>query len=552
MADFLSTDRSSNSSSNLVPGDNNGFHDIFVYDRVLKTIKRVSISSTGEESNSDSYKPSINADGSVIAFYSHASNLVAGDNNGFGDVFVYDQTLNTVKRVSISRTGEEGNDYSYKPSISADGHYIAFTSSANNLVSGDNNYRDDVFVHDQISGITERVSVSSTGEEFRVDCEEPSISGDGRYVAFALRDIGPAGAPIGVDLPSDYSYFISQVLVHDRISGTTKVVSISSTGDLGNGDSSNPSINADGRAVAFSSWADNLITNDTNGVGDIFVHTSDNIPPTVSGTITPNMVRSGNSVTIRVLSDPDTKSITALISGETFNLVKKADGTWTLKYTVPHVSDGIYSIFLNAVDNAGNQGNKTLNFTVDNTPPTIQTVLNPVLTRTGNTININVTACGDTQNITATILGRIHNLIGNNSTWTLKYTVPHVSDGIYSIFLNAVDNAGNQGNSTLNFTVDNTPPVISGVVNHDLTKKGNNITINANSSPDTANLTASILGTIYNLTKRTNKTWTLNYTIPSITSGIYDILLKATDYAGNQGNSTLNFTVDNTPSTVNN
>jgi len=102
MADFLNTDRSSNSSSNLVPGDNNGFHDIFVYDRVLKTIKMVSVSSTSEESNSDSYKPSISAGGRYIVFMSYASNLVAGDNNSFGDVFVYDQTLNTVKRVSIS------------------------------------------------------------------------------------------------------------------------------------------------------------------------------------------------------------------------------------------------------------------------------------------------------------------------------------------------------------------------------------------------------------------------------------------------------------------
>jgi Tol biopolymer transport system component len=209
----FNTERSSNSqhAGNLVPDDNNGFHDIFVYDRILKTIKRVSISSTGEQSNGDSYSPSISGDGRYIAFSSGANNLVTGDNNGVDDIFVYDQTLNTIKRVSISTNGDEGNGYSSKPSISANGRYIAFSSYANNLVWGDNNHRDDVFVHDQISGITERVSVSSTGEEFNVDCGEPSISGNGRYVAFSLQDIRPAGAPMGIDLPPDYSYFISQV-----------------------------------------------------------------------------------------------------------------------------------------------------------------------------------------------------------------------------------------------------------------------------------------------------------------------------------------------------
>jgi Tol biopolymer transport system component len=262
-------------ATNLVTGDTNGVSDVFVRDLLLNITERVSVSSMGEQGNGDSSQPSISGDGRYVAFSSgearfsearfesfnterssnsqHAGNLVTGDNNGVDDIFVYDQTLNTIKRVSISTNGDEGDGYSSKPSISANGRYIAFTSSANNLVWGDNNHRDDVFVHDQISGITERVSVLSTGEEFNVDCGEPSISGDGRYVAFSLQDIRPAGAPMGIDLPPDYSYFISQVLVHDRISKTTRVVSISSTGDLGNGNSGGPSINADGTAVAFSS-----------------------------------------------------------------------------------------------------------------------------------------------------------------------------------------------------------------------------------------------------------------------------------------------------------
>jgi Tol biopolymer transport system component len=120
-------------------------------------------------------------------------------------------------------------------------------------VPDDNNGFHDIFVYDRVLKTIKRVSISSTGGQANGDSYSPSISADGRYVAFSLQDIRPAGAPMGVDLPPDYSYFISQVLVHDRISKTTRVVSISSTGDLGNGNSGGPSINADGSAVAFSS-----------------------------------------------------------------------------------------------------------------------------------------------------------------------------------------------------------------------------------------------------------------------------------------------------------
>ena len=104
------------------------------------------------------------------------------DNNNESDVFVFDRNQNSIKRVSIS-SGGDADGPSYEPSISSDGRYIAFSSWANNLVEHDTT-GEDVFIYDQILGITERVSVSSTGEESDEDSYNPSISGDGRYVAF--------------------------------------------------------------------------------------------------------------------------------------------------------------------------------------------------------------------------------------------------------------------------------------------------------------------------------------------------------------------------------
>ncbi|MEN4030122.1 MAG: hypothetical protein PQ975_05955, partial [Methanobacterium sp.] len=125
------------------------------------TPRSVLVAINGSESNGYSYEPSISIDGRYIAFSSYASNLVAGDINGHKDVFVRDRLLNTTTLVSVSSTGEQGNGDSSQPSISADGRYVAFTSYATNLVTGDTNGVSDVFVRDLLLNITERVSVSS-------------------------------------------------------------------------------------------------------------------------------------------------------------------------------------------------------------------------------------------------------------------------------------------------------------------------------------------------------------------------------------------------------
>jgi Tol biopolymer transport system component len=254
------------SASDLVPGDTNGRVDVFVRDRQNGTTERVSLSASGAQGNDDCGSSSISADGRFVAFMSFASNLVAGDTNGVGDVFVRDRQLGTTERVSISTAGTQGDGNSgyYSLSISGDGRYVAFESLASNLVPGDSNGARDIFVHDRQSGTTERVSVDSAGGEGNGPCsiESLSISADGRYVAFASL----ASNLVAGDTNGSFDVF-----VHDRQSGTTERVSVDSVGTQGNAGSEGASITSDGRYVAFRSDASNLVAGDTLGQSDVFV-----------------------------------------------------------------------------------------------------------------------------------------------------------------------------------------------------------------------------------------------------------------------------------------
>ncbi len=248
-------------ATNLVAGDTNGTYDIFVRGTVANTTTRVSLNSSGAEGNSVSTKPSISADGRYVAFYSGATNLVAGDTNGAYDIFVRDTVANTTVRVSLDSSGAQGNGDSSDPSISADGRYVAFGSVATNLVAGDTNGKQDIFVRDTVANTTARVSLDSSGAEGS-DSYFPSISADGRYVAFESWSSNlVAGDTNGVD----------DIFVRDTVANTTTRVSLDSSGAQGDDYSYFPSISADGRYVAFKSLATNLVAGDTNGTYDIFV-----------------------------------------------------------------------------------------------------------------------------------------------------------------------------------------------------------------------------------------------------------------------------------------
>src|SRR6266540_522146 len=249
-------------ATNLVMGDTNGASDVFMYEAGQTTL--VSVGLGGAPGNSHSTDPSISANGRLVAFYSVATNLVNGDTNNAGDIFVYDKQGQT-RRVSVSSGGAAGNSDSYDPSISPNGRFVAFESGATNLVSDDTNNVGDIFVHDRQTGQTERVSVDSHGNQGNSVSYDPSISADGRFVAFHSL---ASNLVDGVDGDTNNTY---DVFVHDRQTGQTTRVSVDSNDTQANGGSFNVSLSADGRAVAFYSNATNLVSGDTNGTDDFFV-----------------------------------------------------------------------------------------------------------------------------------------------------------------------------------------------------------------------------------------------------------------------------------------
>jgi Tol biopolymer transport system component len=324
-------------ATNLVPGDTNTCppfttpgqcRDVFVHDRQSGATERVSVDSAGAQSNHESLGPRISGDGRFVAFFSRATNLVTGDTNGYRDVFVHDRLTGATTRVSVASDGAQGEgdstvrgisgngrfivffsaaqlvpqdtNTSYdvylhdrdtaatslvsrsadgtavggnEPAISVDGRFIAFYSFASNLVPGDTNAKDDVFVHDRLTGTTERVSVTSSEEQANAGSGRPELSADGRFVAFDSEATNLMTGDTNDCTPPPPSQFrsCSDVFVRDRENGTTIPISIGNTGTVGNHNSLAPAISADGRYVAYSSFASNLVTSDTNNNSDVFV-----------------------------------------------------------------------------------------------------------------------------------------------------------------------------------------------------------------------------------------------------------------------------------------
>jgi Tol biopolymer transport system component len=294
------------SATNLVPNDTNGLSDAFVHDRLTGQTERVSIATDRAEAAGASQMPSMSADGRYVVFSSDAANLVPDDNNGCNDVFVRDRLTGQTSRVSLSSDGTEANGateaWGSMPSISADGRYVAFCSEASNLVPNDTNDLLDVFVHDRLTGETERASVATDGTQAAQRCWYPALSADGRYVVFSCD---------GNELAPDVWGYGPHVYLRDRQAGTTVYVgdgfSPSISGDgryvaMGNGSvwvvdtqtweavrvdvasdgtpgddwdwavGQAPAVTPDGQLIAFHSQARNLVPGDTNGTQDVFVH----------------------------------------------------------------------------------------------------------------------------------------------------------------------------------------------------------------------------------------------------------------------------------------
>ncbi len=257
------------SATNLVPDDNNGFADIFVRRREDGETVRVNVGPGGVEADADSIQPAISNDGRCVAFVSAATNLLPGDTRGKKQIYVSCDGEVTC-RASVNGDGVSGNGDSFLPSLSADGNLVAFKTEANNLVPGDNNLLVDVYLHNCASGETRRVSVSAMGGNPNDNSFGPSISGDGRFIAFGsfasnlIAGLDPLGQ--------------AQMYVRDVDLGKTSIVSVSPAGRPGNGSVPDlpPGISLDAKKVAFASLASNLVPGVKNDFLDAFI--GDSVP----------------------------------------------------------------------------------------------------------------------------------------------------------------------------------------------------------------------------------------------------------------------------------
>ncbi len=244
-------------ATNLVPGDTNGIPDVFLRDLARGTTVRLSVSSTGAQGTGGTTFPqpgfAISGNDRYVAFLAEATNLVRHDTNGVSDVFVRDRVTHTTTRVSVGAGGVQANGATAGGvSISGDGRYVAFASQASNLVPGDTNDVSDVFVRDRVRHTTVRISNAAHGGS---GAYSPAISPDGRIVAYV----------------SENADGLAVIVAYDRATGQTRRISVGRNGGVPNLSSELPSISADDRWIAFSSYASNLVAGDTNRTTDVFV-----------------------------------------------------------------------------------------------------------------------------------------------------------------------------------------------------------------------------------------------------------------------------------------
>jgi Tol biopolymer transport system component len=265
-------------ASNLVANDTNRASDIFVAD-ASGAIVRVSVGAGGAQADGPSITPSISADGRCVAFASAATNLLPGDTNGTLDVYVACDGAVTC-RASVSSSGTEADHMSFLPALNADGTIVAFKSNATNLVTGDLNQAADVFVHNCVSGETQRVSIGQEGQEGNDIAIPPSISGDGRFVAFGSfasnllqgQSTGGYSQVYVRDLQRQTTTLVSSAL--DGQPGNGSVPDVP------------PSITLDGQWVAFESLASDLVPGNTFGYMDVYIRGNVTVAPTATRTNT--------------------------------------------------------------------------------------------------------------------------------------------------------------------------------------------------------------------------------------------------------------------------
>lgn len=256
-------------ATNLVQGDTNGKADVYLKDMQTGKVTRVSVSAEGSEGNEDCQQPAISADGRYVAFHTLSDSFVADDTNAKMDVYLKDTQSGALTRVSTSSDGSQGDEASgfFDLALSASGRFVTFESGATNLVPDDLNGKRDVFLKDTQTGAISLVSVSAAGAQGEEDSfRSVAVATDGRFVSFS------SDAPNLVPADGNAGTGKADVFIRDMTTGAISFVSTSTGGAAqGTGKSEFLAMSADGRFVAFSSDAPNLVSGDTNNKADVFL-----------------------------------------------------------------------------------------------------------------------------------------------------------------------------------------------------------------------------------------------------------------------------------------
>ena len=251
------------SADNLINNDLNNVDDIFAYDRVNETVELVSVGIDGVAANANSSSAVISGDGNYVSFTSFASNLVANDTNNLPDIFLRDLDNQTTEVINVSSDGTLANGISLFSAISGNGDYVAFESSANNLVADDINETVDIFLRDRLNQTTELVTLSTDGSGANGSSTLGSISDDGQYISFEST----AGNLVIGDTNE-----VSDIFLYNHLNQTNKLISVGLEGVAANGSSTSGLVSGNSGYVVYQSDADNLVANDINQASDIFIY----------------------------------------------------------------------------------------------------------------------------------------------------------------------------------------------------------------------------------------------------------------------------------------
>jgi len=454
-------------ATNLTPMATNTASQIYVRDLARQTTTLVSINNDNiAAGDGDSGNPSISGDGRFVVYQSIAANLVSGNIQGMDQIFLRDRLLGTTELISADPNGAFGDDYSGAPCVSTDGKYVAFVSTSSNLMADATNGTQ-VFVRNRASNTTEMISVTSGSSPVQGDNDSDiwqiSMTPEGRCVAFA------SAAANFVPGTSDG---IFQVYRRDRLTQVTTLVSVDNSNPPvagQKGDSWTPSINVSGRYVTFSSIADNLSAGNTNGVSQVF-HTDLGTVGTTQPVVTILSPTSGNTLNTKsttidlegvAVSDTALSNVTWL--NQTTGDTQSCSGTAYWTGSGIRLQAGSNTIVVTATDTAGHTGSATLTVvnSSDSVPPSIS-----ISTVPSSVYDQSVTIIGTaSDNAGIDRVTWVNNkggqgICSGTNSWNATVLL---AIGANTITMTAYDTAGNSTNASIVITrlADNVPPAVT-------------------------------------------------------------------------------------------